>query len=656
LLKNIFILLCTVAGLLIWSNLSFAQSFQKNYSNFINEKDPNLRSYKASILANYYIQVNDDSIQYFKKEMLKHISKGKLSEAGLLHLEVQESLVAGVSENVIVKAKIAKEIYEKYNEKSQANVLGILVGLIYCENSDFIKSGDEYLKVYHSLRSELKKNPNNKDNISNYTLLLDHLSYLYYSSGDHKKSLMYDLENVRFCEKSATSIELAVALSNLGSSYLQTKDITNAILTYKRCAEIRKKNIVPSLMGHSEFRLAGCYYNQKDYLKAYSFMLKSLEMRSLYKNNFVNQALIDNLYGIILHELGRDLEANEICLKAFQSELAQTNKSVKKEACECMHKVNKSLGNFKVAFHYLEVYTAISDSIFDREKEANITIKTKFIGIENDRFQDSVAQFEAKRYETVKLKQQEKTIRHTYLWFALLILVLIGLIFTIRYLRKLNQKNILVKKQISDAISEKEVLLREIHHRVKNNFQVISSLLNIQVNTLESKEQINSLREAQNRILSMALVHQKMYGSDGNYSHINMNSYFKDLISFYIDDDSKMRDRLKVNIETNGILLDLDRAVPLGLLSNEIFTNALKYGCSTNYTIEITVLMEERSGHYCIHFSDKGNGFNKDVELEKETSIGLELIEILADQLDAKLSFYNDFGAHTELKFMIIPT
>lgn len=200
----------------------------------------------------------------------------------------------------------------------------------------------------------------------------------------------------------------------------------------------------------------------------------------------------------------------------------------------------------------------------------------------------------------------------------------------------------LVEKQIKSSLSEKELLLREIHHRVKNNMQVISSLLNFQTRHIKDPRYVEMFNDSQNRIKSMALIHEKIYRS-GSLAHIDFKDYVRSLSSelfrFYGIDES----RITLTLDIEGTAFEIDTAIPCGLLINELLTNALKHGFPDNRQGEVKVILRNTdiNGNtgYELIVSDNGIGIPEDLDIRNTKSLGMNLIATLAEhQLQGTLS------------------
>lgn len=204
---------------------------------------------------------------------------------------------------------------------------------------------------------------------------------------------------------------------------------------------------------------------------------------------------------------------------------------------------------------------------------------------------------------------------------------------------------------ILNIVKEKEILLKELHHRVKNNMQVISSMLNLQASMVKDPSVKDIFQNCQMRIKSMSDVHNMLYNSD-SISNINfpkyINTIIEDLIFFY----RGSLNTVKTNIKVPEIYFNLDIAVPLGLLINEIITNSLKHGISNSENAEISCTIKSiDENQYFMEIKDNGVGFNKDIE-SLNSSMGLLIIESIVSQIDGRLFYESDEnGTRYQLKF-----
>ena len=209
--------------------------------------------------------------------------------------------------------------------------------------------------------------------------------------------------------------------------------------------------------------------------------------------------------------------------------------------------------------------------------------------------------------------------------------------------------------EIKNSLEEKKLLLKEIHHRVKNNLQIISSLLYLQSKNLESEQDARYFEESRNRVQSMAIIHEKLYQS-ADFLKINFSEYLKQLAQTVLQTYSQGDKNVQININVEDVFLKIDQAIPCGLLVNELISNALKHAFSDVDKGEITVYlgkkMTDESGMvYILQVQDNGKGGNFEVKIKESKSLGLQLVQSLTRQLDGELNFYHDHGTNVQIIF-----
>lgn len=207
----------------------------------------------------------------------------------------------------------------------------------------------------------------------------------------------------------------------------------------------------------------------------------------------------------------------------------------------------------------------------------------------------------------------------------------------------------LSKRVIEKKNHEKELLLKEIHHRVKNNLQTISSLLNMQARATENAETKTILHSSHNRVFSMAMVHEMLYAQE-DLSKIEYQEYVNQLANFLIGSLKKTDEDIKLNINIKSIKFSIETAIPLGLLISELITNSLKHAFPVTDKGTITVNIEKTDPqYYLLTYSDSGVGMNPDILLKNSKSMGVKLMEKLARQLHGNIKLADSSSGITFL-------
>lgn len=291
---------------------------------------------------------------------------------------------------------------------------------------------------------------------------------------------------------------------------------------------------------------------------------------------------------------------------------------------------------------YLKLYHNVSIAINSEQAAADLSIKESIF---NDEKQKSTI-----REQKLTLAQEKA--RTTWIIWSLMITLglLSALLFIFIRLRK--RKNEIEEKraeieqannQLEDLLKENKVLLNETHHRVKNNLQVISSLLESQVDVAKNTEVEEAIIAAQSRIGTMAYVHDLLYKQD-DHSNLEIGPYIESLArqvaQFHRDEDN-----LLVTVDCHNILYPLNRAIHMGIFINELLTNSHKHARVEGKQLIIAIQLEESSNNYTLVYKDNGSGLPKGLETEKSGSIGLYLLKSMARQLRGKLSYETNNGS-----------
>jgi PAS domain S-box-containing protein len=207
----------------------------------------------------------------------------------------------------------------------------------------------------------------------------------------------------------------------------------------------------------------------------------------------------------------------------------------------------------------------------------------------------------------------------------------------------------MAEAQIKSSLKEKEVLLQEIHHRVKNNLQIISSLLNLQSTEIEDLEARQKFRESQDRVKAMALIHERLYQS-GDLAKIDFSGYVRSLTGHLLRSYQVNANSIRLSLKVDPVPMNLDVAIPCGLMINELVSNAFKYAFPTPAGGEILVrFSEENGGKLGLVVSDNGIGFPEDKNPEESDSLGLKLVRTLTEQLGGQLQYRNQNGFQCEI-------
>ncbi len=254
------------------------------------------------------------------------------------------------------------------------------------------------------------------------------------------------------------------------------------------------------------------------------------------------------------------------------------------------------------------------------------------------------------------VKEKEKEITHekekTALYGIIALLAFILFIITLLVLRKIKKQSKQLSEKnkiIEESLKEKELLVKEVHHRVKNNFQIVSSLLELQTKGIEDEKALELANEGKNRVKSMALIHQKLYQNESGL--IDFDEYIKLLIK-ELSSMYSSTNKVDTSIKSQNIKFDVDTAIPLGLIINEIITNSYKYAFNKGKDNSLSISIEKATeDNYKLVIEDNGPGLEKNFDVKKAKSLGLRLVNRLVKQLHGSVKQSNTAGAKFEIYF-----
>lgn len=322
---------------------------------------------------------------------------------------------------------------------------------------------------------------------------------------------------------------------------------------------------------------------------------------------------------------------------------AQDAKIYIRDAYKNLSDIARLQGNDKQALAFYEQYKIWNDSVFEIGRErsiANVEMRARIAQEELEvKYESAAKQKENETLKTVNdALQSEKIIA----LIACVILLLFGgfLYYFNRRSVRMNKALQREKKRVEKQAKEKETLLHEIHHRVKNNLTTLKSLLYLQAKTAQGEETKRILKESQTRIQSMALVHQNLYDDNEN-GQLDFVAFLNTLFQELTHTFAPYENDIEFHVKGSCRELNISKAIPLGLIMNELFTNSIKYAWKEDEQGEISISIEDNGNELIIRYSDNGPGLNKEFDLQKG-GFGFRVMDILSQQLFAHILYENN--------------
>jgi two-component sensor histidine kinase len=294
------------------------------------------------------------------------------------------------------------------------------------------------------------------------------------------------------------------------------------------------------------------------------------------------------------------------------------------------------LDDYKNAYLNYQLAHAVFDTLMQK-RIANLESEALF-KYESGKKDQAIAEQET-------IIQQNSRIQWLGAGFIGLLLLFLSTLYYYFNRNKKTSRALFAKNQ------ENELLLKEIHHRVKNNLQTISSLLSLQSESISDKSAFDAVQESKNRVTSMALIHQKLYQGE-NLAAIEMRDYFETIGKAIKDSFGEKAKNVSLEVEMSKIELDVDTAIPIGLITNELITNSLKHAFQNKDDGKILItLSQEKNGLLKLHIADNGKTSDNESNIKKEKGFGSLLIQLLTTQLGGTLEKSNESGTSTMIQF-----
>ena len=514
-------------------------------------------------------------------------------------------------------------------------------GAVYTQTGDYSDAIEEYMS---SLR--IMQDIGNEEGLGK---TFSNIGTVYYLQGNYPQANLYYKRALEIFEKLGDESQIAGILNNMGIIAYEDGAYDVSLDLHMRSLDTRKK--LGNQRGESESytNIGDVYAAQDAFEKALEYQQKALEIQEELGDK---KGMLSSMKGIgtVYKLTGRSDSALNYLNGVLELSSEIGAKREVRDSYNNLSELYIEMGDYENALKYKAKYAQMKDTLFNEQTaELTSSIEAKY---ENEQ--------KAKEIEILKRENQIQELelgRNRILIIASvggLILALISIFIFARINREKRKAMELLQKQnknIRKQKEEKEVLLKEIHHRVKNNLQVINSLIRLQCAYTEDREALELFDECQNRIISMALIHEKMYEAH-DLSNINIQQYVTQLTQNLLR-SYRLNQHINLDINVKIEHLSLDTLVPLGLLLNELISNTLKHAFEGRDSGEIAVhLKKNEKGLFELFVGDNGVGLKKDFSFKNSNSLGMELVATLADQLDGTIVRVERPGTYFRIEFI----
>ncbi|MFY0685271.1 MAG: tetratricopeptide repeat protein [Balneola sp.] len=501
------------------------------------------------------------------------------------------------------------------------------LGALYFHNGDYTKASDYYFRSL-DIREKIQDSVGLSQSYNN-------LGILFRNQNEYEKALEYYSKSAELKQEIGRRYSAMYTLLNIGSLYIFMEEYENAVSVSEEALLIAEEYQDKVSIASLKLNIGSAKSSLKNYSEARILLkqgIEALEEMNEYSSAFEGYTMLITTY----------LEENDISEALKYVNEVKTRQEFFKEPARIQEfyniasRVYMEAGDYKQALQMKLDEAIIKDSLFNvSSKNELLELETKYQLSEKDRelfalnAENDIRELEISRSNLV---------RNFSLFLAL---VLIGVtIYGRRNAQVRNQLN----KKLTTSLAEKELLMKEVHHRVKNNLQIISSLLNIQSRRTEHESAAVALQESKNRVQSMALIHQSLYQKD-NITNVKVKEYIEQLLDTLMNSFG-VEEKVTLKTDIQNLELEVDLIIPLGLIINELVTNVIKYAFDEEGG-DLIVTLNEFKDILRLEVADNGKGINSS-ELRNQ-SFGMSMVESLSKKLKADLVISSETGTSIQL-------
>ncbi|HVU98464.1 MAG TPA: histidine kinase dimerization/phosphoacceptor domain -containing protein [Puia sp.] len=488
-------------------------------------------------------------------------------------------------------------------------------------------------------------------------LTYNQAAYTFANQGDYKQAAFYYGRSLEMAIRFADTFAILVDASGLVRADLNIGRYDSALAVRRRISRAFRPQTTEEQITEAEnFAAIFQKMDRLDSLKPYIGTLSKLDSR-LSSNDYTRRKTLPALASYY-NRTGNFPLAKEYSRDLIR--IGRLNNSIAAISTGYQHlsTADSALGNYRLAMQEYQRYIHLRDSLRDTDNARQVAaLNLQYETEKKDK--DIQALKHNQQLSNLALHQAGLTRNFIIAGSALLLILLLVTINRYRIKQRSNRQlsSLLSEKDV--LLTEKEWLLKEIHHRVKNNLQIGISLLNLQSYHIENEKAQSAIRQSRNRMYAMSLIHQRLYQAD-NLKTIDMRQYIAQLIES-IGDSYASEKEIDFRLAVQPLELDVEHALPVGLILNETVTNSLKYAFPNRRKGCISVILDQTADRITLSIADDGVGAPAGFELHRDHSMGMQLIDILVQQLDGSIQIDNCGGLAITIEFprpntTLIPT
>lgn len=584
-------------------------------------------NYLGQIGYEFLLQAKYDSaISYLLKSIHTSVASADLAGSNYNSLGVAYNN-KGVPDSALYYYNSARAIYYQQKDTTRALTIENNMAIIYKNQGLY----EEALETVLRALNKLEKMPSDRTLASGYNTVAG----VYAKMDDQVNALRFYKKSFEI--RKAIQFERGIGQSyhNIGETYLKMRLYDSALFNLFRSMEIERRLNDSSTLGTTLNFVGLVFLKQLKYAQAEPYFRDAIRIK-----NAAGERLDEGMALINLAELKLatgDLKSAEQHVTAAENLIRKTAALDQLQKClELKVLLYKAKREAPLALKAMDELAIVKDSLLTKEKlQSLLSMQIRY-------------ETEKKEQQIELLKQQQilkdarLESRETWITALIITIVLMAVIVVLgfNYYKSMKRN----KEHV-------EILLKELHHRVKNNLQLLSSIFSLQSLELTDQKAIQAVRSSEARINAMALIHRKLYNTEQNRS-INMKDYLNELVVYLMYAYGHTEESFRVSANLKDIHLDVDKAIPLGLIMNELISNSFKYAYSDQPNPELhLILYVQNNNNLYINLGDNGKGIDAKTLAEND-SFGLKMVTTFINQLQGKIETKNDPGT---MYTLIIP-
>jgi two-component system, sensor histidine kinase PdtaS len=531
----------------------------------------------------------------------------------------------GYTDSSIYYYKNALNLYKEISDTTNSVIIDSNLSIIY-KNKGLYENSLEH--AFEAL-AKLEGQKSDRALASCYNTI----GSVYSNTGDYQKALTFYRKSLNIRNQIKYVKGVGQAYNNIGEIFLYLHQYDSALLNLNRAMEIKQKNGEPAptvLNNIGEVLLKLKKPNEAD-----QYFLKSLILHKKAKDQIGQIIALNNLAKVKLTN-GSISKAEQYLDESERLTVSVGSIEYLKQNLELKVRLNEIKKDYPKAFNYSQRLIAVKDSLLNKEKaEGLLNMQIRY---ETEQKEQQIILLEKeKELQIAKLKANSTWIQGLFISAGLLVVVILLILNQYR----LSQRS---KNKV-------EFLLKELNHRVKNNLQILSSLLSLQSQQLTDENALNAVKSSEGRVNAMALIHKKLY-TDNQNQQVNIKEYILELVQYLTQSYGYFNKGFNFLLNAEDIQLDVDKAIRLGLIINELVSNVFKYAYTnqSNPVLKLN-LKVEKNKNIILEVIDNGYGMPENFDSSK--TFGLKMVKTLTKELRAKLNMYSDQGTHIILTIPI---